>query len=212
VSVVRTTAQVTLAREERSSEEYREALGIVAEQSVRLTRLVDSMFMLSRAEAHGLPLTREPVYVNDIVAECVRSMRVLAEGRRVGIEIRSEPDLPMSADDSLLRQLFLNLLDNAIRHAATGVHVTLERSEESVTVRVSNDGPPIPPDDRERIFERFVRLQQGPGGAGLGLPIARTIAEAHGGCLVLERKGQVPVCFVVVLPLNLHSLDSVATG
>jgi two-component system OmpR family sensor kinase len=119
VSVVRTTAQVTLARDERSHHEYREALGIVAEQSVRLTRLVDAMFMLSRAEAHGLPLTREPVYVNDIVTECARSMRVLAEERRIRMEVQGDPEIPMSADDGLLRQLFGNLLDNAIRHAAT---------------------------------------------------------------------------------------------
>jgi signal transduction histidine kinase len=91
------------------------------------------------------------------------------------------------------------------------VTVTLERGLEAATVRVTNDGPPIPAGDRERIFERFVRLEQGPGGAGLGLPIARTIAEAHGGRLVLDDTAG-KVCFTVVLPMNLPSLDVVATG
>jgi signal transduction histidine kinase len=118
----------------------------------------------------------------------------------------------MLADDTLLRQLFGNLLDNAIRHAATRVTVTLERGLESATVRVANDGPPIEAADRERIFERFVRLEQGPGGAGLGLPIARTIAEAHGGRLVLEDRSQSGVSFTVTLPLNPHAVDSLATN
>jgi heavy metal sensor kinase len=210
VSVVRTTAQVTLGRDERSVDEYREALGIVAEHSVRLTRLVDSMFMLSRAEAHGLPLSREAVYLNDIVAECVRGMRVLADERGIRIDVHGEPELPMSGDEHLLRQLFGNLLDNAVRHAATRVTVTLERGLDSATVRIANDGPPIHADDRVRIFERFVRVEAGPGGAGLGLPIARTVAEAHGGSVVLDDKS-VMVCFTVVLPLAIHALETEAT-
>lgn len=206
-SVVRTTAQVTLGREHRSDAEYRDALGIVAEQSARLTRLVDAMFLLSRSEAHGLPLIRQPVYVNDIVTECVRSMRVLADARGIALELHGEPDIPMQADDGLLRQLFGNLLDNAIRHARSAVTVMLERGPETAAIRVANDGPPVPDEDRERIFERFVRLEQSPGGAGLGLPIARRIAEAHGGQLVLE-KGPTGVCFTVTLPINAHAADS----
>jgi signal transduction histidine kinase len=201
VSVVRTTAQVTLARDQRSQEEYREALEIVADQSSRLTHLVDAMFMLSRAEAHGVPLTREPVYLNDLVSECVRGMRVLALSRNVTIELRGNPEIAMSADDGLLRRVFGNLLDNAIRHAAATISVTLERDADTATVRVWNDGPAIASGDQRRIFERFVRLELGHGGAGLGLPIARTIAEAHGGSLVLEDSSQSGTCFCVKLPL-----------
>jgi signal transduction histidine kinase len=208
VSVVRTTAQVTLGRPDRSASEYREALGIIVEQSVRLTRLVDAMFMLSRAEAHRLPLVREAVYVNDIVAECVRGMRVLSAERQIAIALHGDPEVPMSADDSLLRQLFGNLLDNAIRHAATAVTVTIERGPDTATVRISNDGPPIPAADRSRIFERFVRLEEGPGGAGLGLPIARTIAEAHGGRLVLD-DCPTGVCFTVVVPLDVYTAAAI---
>lgn len=201
VSVVRTAAQVTLVRDERSAEEYRDALSVVAEHSVRLTHLVDSMFMLSRAEAHGLPLARVSVYLNDIVSDCVRGMRVLANERGIRIDVGQEPELPMAGDDALLRQLFGNLLDNAVRHAATAVTVSLERHDGHGVVNVTNDGPLIPPADRERIFERFVRLEPGPGGAGLGLPIARTIAEAHGGRLTLDARTN-GVCFSVFLPLE----------
>ena len=77
VSVVRTTAQVTLARGTRPEHDYRESLTIVEEQSARLARLVDAMFLLSRAEAQGIPLMREPLYLDDLVAECARALRVL---------------------------------------------------------------------------------------------------------------------------------------
>jgi signal transduction histidine kinase len=212
-SVVRTTAQVMLSSAHRSEAEYRDALGIVADQSVRLTRLVDAMFLLSRAEAQGLPLVREPVYVNDIVAESVRGMRVLANPRGIAIDVHGDPEMPMLGDDGLLRQLFSNLLDNAIRHAQTAVTISLERRPEAAVIRVMNDGPRIPDEDRDRIFERFVRLDQGPGGAGLGLPIARSIAEAHGGQVVLdETTTRRSVCFTVTLPITITAADDVVAS
>ncbi len=85
VSVVRTATQVTLAKDIRSADEYRESLGIIGEQATRLSRLVDAMFLLSRAEAHGVPLHREFLNLDDLLAECARALRVLAErARRVG--------------------------------------------------------------------------------------------------------------------------------
>jgi signal transduction histidine kinase len=101
-----------------------------------------------------------------------------------------------------------NLLDNAIRHADTkgNVMASLERSADRVTLRVTNDGPAIPATDRERIFERFVRMGSS-NGAGLGLPIARWIAEAHGGTLQLQESRPGCTTFVVTLPA-----DSVIDG
>lgn len=202
VSVIRTAAEVTLRRDDRTADEYQEALGIVSDQSQRLTRLVDAMLMLSRAEVDGLPLNREPVYVNDVVADAVRSMRVLADERGIRLEHPDRPELPASGDEHLLRQMFSNLLDNAIRHAACTVTVTMERQADTVAVRIVNDGPSIPSPDRDRIFERFVRLNGSSGSAGLGLPIARTIAEAHAGHVVLE-DSTTGASFVVTLPADL---------
>ena len=85
VSVVRTAAQVTLAKEVRSAEEYRESLVIVGEQANRLSRLVDAMFLLSRAEAQGVPLRREFLNLDDILAESARALRVLADQRGVTV-------------------------------------------------------------------------------------------------------------------------------
>ena len=187
VSVVRTTAQVTLSQAQRPEGEYREGFTIVEEQATRLSRLVEAMFLLSRAEARGVPLRREFVNLDDLVAETVRAARVVAEQRGVRVAVEGDQEVGFEGDDGLLRQLVANLLDNAIRHADLGGRVVavLSCDADGVVLRVTNDGPGIAPADQTRIFERFVRIGPSAGG-GLGLPIARWIAEAHGGALTLE--------------------------
>jgi two-component system heavy metal sensor histidine kinase CusS len=203
VSVVRTATQVTLSQNVRTNAEYRELLAIIAEQATRLSRLVDAMFLLSRAEAHGIPLRPEFLNLDDLVAESARALRVLAEQRHVHVTTAGDEEVGLTGDDALLRQMVGNLLDNAIRHAAPGGHVsaTLERSATHVTLRITNDGDSIPPDHHSRVFERFVRLGDSEG-AGLGLPIARWIAEAHGGTLVLEHSEPGRTTVAATLPLD----------
>ncbi|MEO7271201.1 MAG: ATP-binding protein [Vicinamibacterales bacterium] len=207
VSVVRTAAQVTLSKDDRSAGEYQEALAIVEEQANRLARLVDAMFLLSRAVAHGVPLRKEFVNLDDLVAETVRGARVLAEQRGLRVALEGEQEVGFHGDDGLLRQMIGNLLDNAIRHAdARGaVVVHLSRTDDRIVVRVSNDGPGIQPSDAHRIFERFVRIGSSDGG-GLGLPIARWIAEAHNGMLVLAGSAPGETTFIVSLPNSLSSV------
>jgi signal transduction histidine kinase len=202
VSVVRTTAQVILAKETRPEHEYRESMEIVEEQSSRLKRLVDAMFLLSRAEAQGIPLVREPLYIDDMVGECARALQVLATDRQVTIRTCGDSEVMFSGDPTLLKQLVGNLLDNAIRHAQTGgaVTATVTRNDGRIAIRITDDGDGIALEDRERIFERFVRFDSRSQGAGLGLPIARWIAEAHGGTLILESTGPTGSCFAVTLP------------
>ncbi len=118
VSVVRTTAQVALSqRRTRTPEDYRESMTIVAEQSAHLSRLVNAMFLLSRAEARGLPLVPEAVYIDDLVAESARALRVLAREREITIDADGDTAVEFVGDETLLRQLIRNLLDNAVRHA-----------------------------------------------------------------------------------------------
>ena len=187
VSVVRTATEVALAKESRSAEDYRESLVIVGEQAERLSKLVDAMFLLSRAEAQGVSLRREFLNLDDVVADCVRGLRVLAEQAGVRIQTEGAQEVAVTGDDALLRQMVGNLLDNAIRHSPSkGVVVaSLTRELDRATLRVTDSGPGIDIADRARIFERFVRAE-GSAGGGLGLPIAKWIAEAHGGTVVLE--------------------------
>ena len=202
VSIVRATAQVALGREDRSSEDYRDSLAIVAEQTARITRLVDAMFLLARAGASGIPMTREPLYLDDLVAESARGLRVLARERNIDVRIEGQGEMAFFGDASLLRQMVGNLLDNAVRHARPGgvVTIRLQREGPTVTLAVRDDGPGVAVQDRERIFERFVRLDARSTGAGLGLPIARWVAQAHGGQLTLAPDERMGSEFVVTLP------------
>jgi two-component system, OmpR family, sensor kinase len=201
VSVVRTTAQVTLARSLRSEEDYRESLTIVEEQSARLARLVDAMFLLSRAEAAGIRLMPEPLYLDDLVGDCARALRVLAKAQGVDVLTCGDTEVSWTGDNGLLRQMVSNLLENAIRYSRGVVTVTVTRATNGgATIRVADDGDGIPVADQTRIFDRFVRLNARSSGAGLGLPIARWVAEAHGGTLVLESSGPTGSCFTVTLP------------
>jgi signal transduction histidine kinase len=204
VSVLRTTAQVTLRKPSREEREYRESLTIVGEQAARLARLVDAMFLLARAEAGGLPLRREALYLDELVDECARAVAVLAAERDVSVRTAGDTDLPFSGDDELLRHMVVNVLENAVRHTPGGgeVRAELTRLGDAVVLRVRDQGEGVSPADRERIFDRFVSLDGRPGGAGLGLPMARWIAERHGGSLGLESTGPDGSCFLITLPLT----------
>jgi signal transduction histidine kinase len=202
VSVVRTTAQVALARDTRTPEDYREMMTVVGEQSERLSRLVDAMFLLSRAEAHGLPLQPEALYVDDLVSESARALQVLARDRDVSVTANGDSEVRFVGDDRLLRQMVTNLLDNAVRHAprSGAVSATVLQTPTTIAIRVTDNGTGVPAEARERIFQRFTRLNQEYAGAGLGLPIARWVAEAHGGALVLESSGPGGSTFTVTIP------------
>jgi len=207
VSVVRTATQVTLAKDVRSADEYRESLVIIGEQATRLSRLVDAMFLLARAEAQEMPLRREFLNLDDVLSESVRAVRLLANERSVTVTADGDEEVGLIGDDMLLHQMVGNLLDNAVRHAQPRGQVAaeLKRAAASVTLRITNDGPGIDPADQQRIFDRFVRI--GSAGAGLGLPIARLIAEAHGGTLGLEGSWPGSTTFVVTLPVAATPVD-----
>lgn len=209
VSVIQTAAEVTLQRETRESWEYRDALAIISEQSTRLTRMVEDMLVLARADAGAYPLTPTLLYIDEIVAECVRAVSVIATTRDVALVTHLQPDVSMIGDDGLLRRLTMNLLDNAVQYTPAGgtVTVTLTCDSTSATITFSDTGPGIREADRDRVFERFVRLDPSrseKSGAGLGLPIARWIAEEHGGTVTAEENEKGGCRFIARLTLK-HS-------
>jgi heavy metal sensor kinase len=204
VSVIRTAADVALTRAHRAEPEYREALTIVGGEAHRVGRLVEDMLVLARADAGGYPLRPVDLYLDEVVADCRRAVDVLATQRGVTIDAASAPEMPFRGDEDLLRQMVLNVLQNAVQHTPAGGAVVVEMSQDAdvVTIRVRDAGPGIPPADQSRVFDRFVQLDPARRGhgSGLGLPIARWIAEAHGGTLTLERSGPGGSTFYVRLP------------
>jgi signal transduction histidine kinase len=205
VSVIRAAADVTLSRESRDEGEYRDTLKIIAAQARGLGRLVQNMLVLARADAGAYPLRPVDLYLDDLVVDCRRALEVLAAERGVQVSSDQLQETPYRGDEDLLRQLILNILQNAVQHTPRCgvVTVDLHGNAERIALRVKNTGLGIPVEDRARVFERFVQLDPSrrSEGAGLGLPIARWIAEMHHGEVFVESSDAVQTTFCVVLPI-----------
>jgi len=203
VSIMRTAADVTLSQDDRETAEYREALTAVSQQSSRLTRLVDDMLVLARADAGGYPMAPAEVDLDAVIDDCVRELGPRAATKQIRVTAHLEP-ISVMADEAMLRRMFGNLLANAIIYTPAGgeITITMALGSGSVAVKIVDTGTGIPAADRERVFERFVRLDpaRGEGGAGLGLSIARWVAEAHGGHLDLLTSGPDGSVFSVSIP------------
>lgn len=215
IAIVRGEADVTLQRSTRDEREYREALGIISEESVRLTRIVDDLFLLARTDA-GAPVAQfGSLDLRELTLGALRSVRTIADNHDI-VLVQDMPELAVNivGDAPLLRRLLLNLLDNALKYTPRGgtVGVTLRQLSESVNIVVHDTGPGIPVSLRARVFDRFVRAgpndrppahhdsPRASSGAGLGLAIAAAIAVAHHGTLTLDDESG-GARFRVALPL-----------
>ncbi len=191
IAVIRGEAEVALSQN-RGAAEYKESLMIIQEESQRLSRLVDDLLNLARADAGRVQLREEELYLNDLLAECCRSVQSLAAGRQIELECRAGEDVPFRGDEQLLRRMVVNLLDNAIRYTPPGgkVSASLEAHGSDVLIRVADTGVGIDREASRRVFERFYRADQARNrrqdGFGLGLSIVKWIAESHHGHVELE--------------------------
>ena len=205
ISVIRGEADVALSQE-RSPAEYRESLTVVLDEARRLSRLVDDLLNLARADAGHVTLQTHDFYLNELLADCCRSVQSLAHTRGLELECLPGNDLQFTGDEQLLRRLVINLLDNAIRYTPSAGKVTasLEATASSVQLRVSDTGIGIAPTDAARIFERFYRAGEArsrqDGGFGLGLAIVRWIAESHRGSVTCTSELGRGSTFTVTLP------------
>jgi heavy metal sensor kinase len=208
LSVMSTAAGVTLKKEHRAEEEYREALQMMAEQTRRLSRIVQDMFILARADAGHYPLQKRALYLNDLIGEVARAGGLLASDKSVSVELSNLPEAAFHGDEDLLRQMVMNLVDNAVKFTPAGgtVRLGLARRGGEYLLSVSDTGPGIPAEARPHVFERFYRADKArsrseDGGAGLGLAIARWIAQAHDGDLRLDDSDAAGATFTIRLPL-----------
>jgi heavy metal sensor kinase len=209
-AVLRAEAEVTLAREQRTDAEYRESIGVMLQASQRLTRIVDDLFLLARADAGHLVMRAEPVYLEEVVHDATRAVVQVGERRGVRVELRSMTQAPVTGDPDLLGRVLLNLLDNAIKYSPTDgtVEVAMASAPGRHVISVIDQGPGIAPEAVESIFERFYRgdaarsrpAESVTDGAGLGLAIARRIAVAHGGTLVVAESRPGRTEFRLTLP------------
>jgi signal transduction histidine kinase len=173
----------------------------VLAEAGRLQRLVDDLLLLARGDGgEPGPGAARPVDLDDVVAR----QAALHEGPGPEVDLRGVAPAQVCGDEAALERAVANLLDNAVRHARRRVTVTLREEDRAVVLTVADDGPGIPPEARESVFERFTRLDDARsadgGGAGLGLAIARDVVVRHGGSLALDGASATGARFVAVLP------------
>jgi two-component system, OmpR family, sensor kinase len=210
VAILRGEADVTLSRSDRSPEEYRESLAILRDESQRLMHIIEDLFTLTRADAGQYPIALREFYLDELTGEILHQARSLVIPKQIALKSSIEPELLFRGDEALLRRLLLNLLENAIKYTPVGgaIHLKVGKDANKFVVSVTDSGLGIPPDLRERIFERFFRVDKAraraesdTGGAGLGLSIARWIAEAHDGRLVVSRSDATGSTFTATFPV-----------
>ena len=205
ISIIRGEADVALTHD-RSSAEYQQTLATILDESRRLSRLVDDLLNLARADAGRVKLQVEEFYLNDVVAECCRSASTLASARHITLQCQCREDVAFHGDEELIRRMVMNLIDNAIRYTPEGGNVTaaLEANDAGLRIRIADTGVGIAPEAAPHVFERFYRSDKArsrsDGGFGLGLAIVKWIAEVHNGAVELESTPGVGSTFTVTLP------------
>jgi heavy metal sensor kinase len=186
LAVIRGIGEAGLV-ETRTPAEYKEAIGSMLEEIDRLTTLVDTLLRLSHGDTGSVHLSRESLDIGQLVREVAASLSVLAEERRQPISIQADESVPVRADRLVLREAITNILDNAIKYSPTGasVAITIHAEGDDAVVEVADQGPGIATEHRERIFDRFFRVDtarsRDAGGTGLGLAIAKWAVEINGG-------------------------------
>ena len=185
---------------------HHDVIGSMLEEVYRLTRLVDSLLILSRADSGHFPLQRSAVPLLDLATESAVLLEVLAEEKKQSLEVVGDQTVTVNGDQLILRQSLVAIIHNAVKYSPTqgSIRVRVGSENGDALVEIHDNGPGIPPEHRAKVFERFYRVDKArtreEGGAGLGLSIAEWGVKAHGGRIELEC-GHEPGCtFRIRLP------------
>jgi signal transduction histidine kinase len=191
------------------AEDKERSLRIIDQEARRLSFLVDSILGFTRSQSSALAPVSTDVAAE--VEEIVRGFEPLAQAQSVHLTTRLEPGLTAEVDRGALRQVLLNLLDNAVRYGPAGQNVSIATGSagDAWTIEVADQGPGVPPDERERVFAPYYRMRQHAGGAvggtGIGLSVVRRLVEQHGGEVHASGvDGGAGARFVVTLPVDVR--------
>jgi len=209
VTVLRTRAEVAL-QQRRDPDDYERTLQSIAREAERLAALVGDLLLLARADAGERLLRREPLFLDDVALDAAGAARVMAEPRGVTLEVGDLSEAPIEGDRQLVRQLLMIVLDNAVKFTPSGGTVRLDVATDDGHVRavIEDTGAGIPREQLSRVFERFFRGDPARGrsdGAGLGLAIAKWIADAHHAQIALDSEVGRGTIVTIRFPLSLSS-------
>jgi len=205
LTTIRCVGEVGLQKD-GNREVYRETIGSMLEEANRLSRLVESLLSISRADSGQIRLEQATTGLLPLIREASALLTELVEEKGQTLSIEGDDSVYVKADSVILLQVVINLLDNAIKYSPCNGRITarvLRRDSLTACLEVEDCGPGIPPEHRDKVFDRFYRIDEGrsrgAGGVGLGLAIAKWGAEAHGGLLELN-SSEAGCIFRLVLP------------
>ena len=191
LTAIRSVGEVALQKPADAAY-YRDAIGSMLEEVNRLTRLVDNLLAMSRADSGRVALQCSDFRLLELARESAAMVEVLAEEKQQTLTVEGDPSISVHADRLLLRQALLNLIDNAVRYTPSKgrVEIRVGRDSAGAYIDVRDNGPGIPEEHRAKVFERFYRIDKArsreDGGAGLGLAISDWAVRAHAGQIELQ--------------------------
>ena len=202
-------AEATLAlSKERTPDDYRKSLETISQESDYMSSVISKLLFLARSDAGKEQLNFEGVELKELITGLSANIEVLAQDKEIKFAVDAKEELTVNGDKVKLRQLFINILENAVRYTpADGlISVSLVKQESNAVVSISDTGIGIPPEHLPHIFERFYRVDKAraraDGGVGLGLAIAKIIAESHKGTITVASEVGKGTTFTISLPLK----------
>ena len=206
LAVIQAESSLVLEKQ-RSQEEYRRSLELVSQEVDYMSEIVGKLLVLARSDAGCEPVSIQEVNVADLLTELSQDIEALAQEKGLRLSFGPMDGVTVRGDRVRLRQLFLNILDNALRYTPSGGTITgsVIRKDDQAVVTIGDTGIGIPEEHLPFIFDRFYRVDKvrtdGEGGTGLGLSIATSIAKMHGGTIEVESRIGAGSTFRVILPL-----------
>jgi heavy metal sensor kinase len=205
LTAIRSVGEVALQKA-GSVPYYRDIIGSMLEEVNRLTRLVESLLTISRADAGQIELHQTTVNALELVQEAAAFLESLAEEKQQTVVVEGNPTLNIWADRLILRQALINLLDNAVKYSPAGgrIHVNVSIDNHTVLIAFQDSGPGIPVEHRDKVFERFYRVDKArtraEGGTGLGLSIVKWAVSINGGSVEFDSEAGQGCTFTMRLP------------
>ncbi len=192
-----------LLRRTNPTEQQSESLNIIKNESLRLGNLVASLLELARADGGAVPLELQTMQAQAFLGDVAKEMRPIAQNAT--LEVTGE-EISLLADPNRLRQVFINLIANALKAGSSRVVLQVDHAQEGAHFMIADNGPGIAPEHLSKLFDRFYRVEESrsrdAGGSGLGLAIVKTIVDAHGGMIWVESEVGVGTQVHLVLPLE----------
>lgn len=211
LTIMRGELELALRSKKVTPDGYRKVISSALEETMHMSVIIENLLTLTKADKGLTPLKNEDVWLRPIIHDLHEDCEILAERKSISVRLGTMDDALISGDAVRIRQLCLNLIDNAIKYTPENgsVEISLIREMRQAKIRVKDTGVGMPANEIPKIFDRFYRVDKARsrelGGSGLGLSISKWIAEIHGGSIQVESEVNVGSTFTVTLPLKPQS-------